>query len=229
MPSIVSPSPRLAAAPCLSNTLQSPTPSTRFQLMQSPFPADAEAPLGLASRGPVSPPRLLSPIILNDPAHFALKSKSPPPCGTASRRRNPNRVARSTRRRRHPSRLDCPFDSYGHASAFDQLTWISALDSPPNFSPYDVADLSQILVDEDRPLPLNATPASGPVRRRKTSLRSNPLSSGADSLSESLPSRQLFPSYHSPDRVAICPRTPSPLISFDPRCVKFHNLMPVFP
>ncbi|KAH7914971.1 hypothetical protein BJ138DRAFT_1110060 [Hygrophoropsis aurantiaca] len=229
MPSIVSPAPRRAIAPRPNHILQPTVHSRRFQLMSPPSSIE-ELPLATAPRVAINPPRLLSPIILNDPQGM-LKTKSPSPCGSSSRRKGTARIARAPRRRRHPSRIDYPFDFFGHPSAFDQLTWIPALDSPPNFNPCDVADLSQIFNNDNRVIPLDATPASGPVRRRKGSLRSNPLASGPEPLSNNLPSRQIFQSHQFPDRTvpAICPRTPPPLISFDPHCIKFHNLMPIFP
>ena len=93
----------------------------------------------------------------------------------------------------------------------------------------DIADLSQLPVNEDPAAFSDTMPASGPVRRRKTSLRSNPLRSGHESpLSE--PLLRQHPQIHRPtDPFPGCPRTPPPHVPFDPSKVTFHNLMPVFP
>jgi hypothetical protein len=207
MPAIIAPSPRL--------------PPQHIQLLTQDPP--------LHPRTCLSPPRLLSPIRLHDPPYVAFSSKSPTPCGPPHKRRAPSRLlARSTRRRRHAQRVDCPLDAFGRPSIFDQLPWISALEMPRPIN-CDIADLSQLPVNEDPAIFSDTMPASGPVRRRKTSLRSNPLRSGH----ESPPSEPLFrqhPQIHRPtDPFPGCPRTPPPHVPFDPSNVTFHNLMPVFP
>jgi hypothetical protein len=242
MPAIVAPSPRLAPH---FNMLQSEVLSQEVQLVQHPlshsvvpwlhcvdasYLTSSSSPphQTISSRGFSSPPRLLSPIILSEPPYVALNSKSPTPCGSAHKRRAPSRLSRSTRRRRHTQRIDCPFDSFGRATVFDQLPWISALEMLPA-TECDIADLSQIPVNED-PSPFSEiVPASGPVRRRKTSLRSNPIGNGHDAPSGEPPSRQLFPLHRSTYNGPTCPKTPPPRIPFDPSKVTFHNLMPVFP
>ncbi|KAG9318717.1 hypothetical protein JVU11DRAFT_815 [Chiua virens] len=155
MPAIIAPVPRL--------------PPQHSQLLQ---------PFNIHSRSLLSPPRLLSPIRLRDSPYLALNSKSPTPCGPPHKRRAPSRLhARSTRRRRHVPRADCTLDAFGRASVFDQLPWISALEMPSP-SDCDIADLSQLPLNEDPATFSDNIPASGPVRRRKTSLRSNPLGIG---------------------------------------------------
>ncbi|KAF8844512.1 hypothetical protein BDN67DRAFT_1008030 [Paxillus ammoniavirescens] len=225
MPAIFAPSPRLAPR---YNTLQSEILSHEVQPDHRPF-SHSMAPLQtITSRNFLSSPRLLSPIILNEPPYVALNAKSPTPCGSAHKRRVPSRPSRSMRRRRHMQRVDCPFDSFGRASVLDQLPWISALEMPRGIG-CDIADLSQIPVNEDLDAFSEAVPASGPVRRRKTSLRSNPFGNGHEAPNSEVPSRQLFPLHRPTDRVTICPKTPPPRIPFDPSRVIFHNLMPVFP
>jgi hypothetical protein len=125
-------------------------------------------------------------------------------------------------------RVDCPFDSFGRASVLDQLPWISALEMPRGIG-CDIADLSQIPVNEDPDAFSEAVPASGPVRRRKNSLRLSPFGNGHEAPNSEVPSRQLFLLHRSTDRAPICPKTPPPRIPFDPSRVIFHNLMPVFP
>jgi len=150
------------------------------------------------------------------------------PCGAAARR-GPTRVTRSVnKRRRFPHRIELPHDACGYTSVFDHLPWASVMELPPRFNPCDTADLSQLPIDIEGSSFSDAIPASGPVRRRKTSLRSNPL--GNNSESES-PSRQPFPfpfrQSSSGDRDLL--KTPPPKVHFDPTRVTFHGLMPVFP
>jgi len=120
----------------------------------------------------LSPPlRLMSPICLAE-RRQELSSASPSICTTTTpHRRRSVRPIRPSRRPRHCEHIDCPIASTPHA--FDDLPWISALDTdmpPDHVSPWDIADLSQLSPDEDR---LSSGP--GPIRRRKTSLRSSPL------------------------------------------------------
>ncbi|KIJ69238.1 hypothetical protein HYDPIDRAFT_24091 [Hydnomerulius pinastri MD-312] len=225
MPAIVAPLPRRARQ---FNTLHPEMLSHEIQHIEDPF-LHSETPFQtISSRSFLPPPRLLSPIMLSEPPYVALNSKSPTPCGTAHKRRAPSRLSRSTRRRRHPTRVECPFDTFGRASVFEQFPWISALEVPRSID-CDIADLSQILVMEDLAAFSDTVPASGPVRRRKTSLRSNPLGNGHETMGGELPSRQLFAHHHSADYAPSCPKTPPPRIPFDPSRVVFHNLMPVFP
>ncbi|KAF9227623.1 hypothetical protein BS17DRAFT_395263 [Gyrodon lividus] len=225
MPAIIAPSPRLAPR---FNALQSDMLSQELQHVQRPFSHSVTPLQTISARCFLSPPRLLSPIVLNEPPYVALNSKSPTPCGSTHKRRTPSRFSRSARRRRHTQRVDCPFDSFGRASVLDQLPWLSALEVPRGVG-CDIADLSQIPVSEDPAVFSEAVPASGPVRRRKTSLRSNPLGNGHEVPGSELPSRQLFPLHRSIDLPPTRPQTPPPRIPFDPSRVTFHKLMPVFP
>ena len=134
-------------------------------------------------------------------------------CNIARKRRCLPTGSRSSRR---PRRQDCPLGINPHGSSvFDRLPWVSVLDAPnlqPN--PWDIADLSQLPIDEPS-LPL------GPIRRRKTSLRSvpfppTPSSSPASYSSVSFPSLE----YASRD-----PRTPPREIE-PPSAIRFQGLLP---
>ena len=92
----------------------------------------------------------------------------------------------------------------------------------------DIADLSQLPLSEDPPTFADTMPASGPVRRRKTSLRSNPLGSGHESPPSEPLSGQQPPILRYIGPFPESPRTPPPHVPFDPSRVTFHNLMPVF-
>ncbi|EGO20909.1 hypothetical protein SERLADRAFT_475290 [Serpula lacrymans var. lacrymans S7.9] len=174
----------------------------------------------------VSPPRLLSPITLVEPIYPSCKSKSPPPCVSTPRRRGKKRTVRSSRLRHHSPRLDCPFDSFG-AAIFDK--WASGLDSPIEAHRRCTANPSQIPMAEDFPDSIIPT-GPGPVRRRKTSLRSNPLGTIADLHSSEVHTpRNISSSYHSPDCMSVNPQTPPPHAAFDPSRIAFYNLMPVLP
>ncbi|KAJ7109253.1 hypothetical protein C8R44DRAFT_884317 [Mycena epipterygia] len=141
--------------------------------------------------------RLQSPILLDT----RLGSPARPLCSTPHRRRTVR-----PRRRRHCARADCHIESTLHP--FDRLPWISAMDTLPDaLDLADIADLSQLVVDDDEP-PNQAPPGAGPIRRRKTSLRSNPLALKAPSLHETTPRTPLSHINHSR--------------------IDFHNLMPVF-
>jgi hypothetical protein len=72
----------------------------------------------------------------------------------------------------------------------------------------DIADLSQLVVDELPPDCTALLPGSGPIRRRKTSLRSNPLGPKGHTLHETTPHTPISHLNHSR--------------------ITFHNLMPVF-
>ncbi|KAG0705963.1 hypothetical protein DFH29DRAFT_235994 [Suillus ampliporus] len=221
MPSIIAPSPRRVANAYFQDALQSPSPFPETRHCQPPVISEI-----VPSRMILSPPRLLSPITLNEPRFRSMKSKSPMPCGAALRR-GPTRTTRSTsKRRRFPPRLESPLDAIGRTPIFDRLPWISTMDFPPRFDLCDTADLSQLpALGVEEPAFSDAIPASGPVRRRKASLRSNPLGNNPESES---PSRQQFP-FPSSSCERNCLKTPPPRVSFDPTRVTFHNLMPVFP
>ncbi|KAF8229521.1 hypothetical protein L208DRAFT_1401967 [Tricholoma matsutake] len=124
----------------------------------------------------------------------------------------------SYKRRNKPRRRPLAHVDQVESHSFDQLPWISALDTPQDSSsPWDIADLSQI---PDLPGP-------GPVRRRKTSLRSNPLA---------LPPLQTqFPndsSWVAGPTFPFCDtpisRSQTPQTRFTPSRVLFRNLMPVY-
>ncbi|KAF9246275.1 hypothetical protein BU15DRAFT_70382 [Melanogaster broomeanus] len=244
MPAIVAPSPRLAPH---FNMLQSEILSQEVQLVQRPFSpsvapllrrVDASYPYLTSSpsspqqtispRSFLSPPRLLSPIILGEPPYVALNSKSPTPCGSACKRRPlrvrpvPRGVAVISNASTAPS---IPLDVHPSLTNFP-----GSLPSRCH-EPLDaISQISHKSLSNEHPSAFpDVVPAFGPVRRRKTSLRSNPLGNGHDAPSDELPSRQLFPFHRSADSAPTCPKTPLPRIPFDPSQVTFHNLMPVFP
>ncbi|KAJ7172598.1 hypothetical protein C8R46DRAFT_992859 [Mycena filopes] len=139
-------------------------------------------------RGALMPQRLQSPILLDS------RLRSPMCSSTPLRRRTVR-----PRRRRHCARAECPIESALHP--FDRLHWISAMDTPPDaFDLADIADLSQLVVDEP---PSAVPPTAGPIRRRKTSLRSNPLAPrGHNDLHETTPHTPL--SHYNPSRITFC-------------------------
>ncbi|KAI6045665.1 hypothetical protein EDC04DRAFT_2559310, partial [Pisolithus marmoratus] len=167
----------------------------------------------------IPPSRLSSPIALQEIPYISLRSKSSTPCSGPLKRRATPRPSRSTRRRLHLPRIDCPFDPFRRAAVFDQLSWIPALNVPPCLE-QDIADLSQIPLKEDFS---HSVPATGPVRRRKTSIRSNPIASTPSSPTDASV-MSLLPLHPS-----VCPTTPPPRTSLDLSRVTFRNLMPVFP
>ncbi|KAG6333961.1 hypothetical protein ID866_5129 [Astraeus odoratus] len=226
MPDIAAPSPRRART---TNILQpSEMLSQDHQHVQGLFPPPIQPLLPLVPRTLMAPPRLLSPISLREAPYIALNSKSPTPCGGPLKRRGTPRASRSARRRLHLPRIDCPLDPFRRPSVFDQLPWITTLDTPQS-QESDIADLSQIFLSDDFSSVSHSAPASGPVRRRKTSLRSNPLASAPGSAGDNSASLQLFPFRQSAHDRPASPKTPPPRIPFDPKHVTFHNLMPVFP
>jgi len=142
-----------------------------------------------------------------------LQVPKPCSCNITRKRRCPPADSRSSRR---PRRQDCPLGNSPHGSGvFDRLPWVSILDAPtPQQNPWDIADLSQLPIDEPS-LPL------GPIRRRKTSLRSvpfplTPSSSPASYSPVSFPSLE----YASRD-----PRTP-PRETEPPSAIRFQGLLP---
>ncbi|KAF5324828.1 hypothetical protein D9611_004256 [Ephemerocybe angulata] len=150
---------------------------------------------------------------LRSPIHLV------PTCSSPSRRRT-----RPAPRRRRPQ-----IRAERGPHAFDQLPWLSALEAAPEHtSPWDIADLSL--------LPAESEDGPGPVRRRKTSLRSNPMAAPCSPQSLPLPpspspaplspldtnSQFLFPCAPSPS-----PSPATPLARFNPSRILFRNLMPV--
>ncbi|KAJ7098039.1 hypothetical protein B0H15DRAFT_823853 [Mycena belliarum] len=172
----------------------------------SPQPRLASPPAAAIYSMTTSPPlvvlttplRLQSPILL-DPR---LRSPARSHCNPLHRRR-----AARPRRRRHCARADCPVESVLHP--FDRLPWISAMDARPDtLDPIDIADLSQLVVDDPLDQCGALPPVSGPIRRRKTSLRPNPLALKPPALHEIIPHTPLSHINHSR--------------------IHFQNLMPVF-
>ncbi|KAF9652853.1 hypothetical protein BDM02DRAFT_2367450 [Thelephora ganbajun] len=160
-----------------------------------------------------STPVLLSPFpdckIPTPPTHPVSKSCS---CNTSRKRRCQPIGSRSSRR---PRRQDCPLRFNPHdSSVFDHLPWVSILDAPaPRTNSWDIVDLSQLPVDE-RSLLL------GPIRRRKTSIRSVPFppTPSSSPSSSSVP----FPSSGYASRDA---RTPPREIE-PPSTIRFQGLLP---
>lgn len=157
-------------------------------------------------------------------------SKPSGSCSTTKRRRTVATTSR-TSRRRHCTRADCTL-GYG-SPAFDQLPWISQVESAPErVDAWDIADLS-LLPDAQMPHLLSDS-GIGPVRRRKTSLHSLHSESSSPSAVHH-PSRSHPPSLSLPlpfpvmDREGLDPRTPPPTVKFNPHEVTFLNLMPVLP
>ncbi|KAG2020808.1 hypothetical protein CC2G_006108 [Coprinopsis cinerea AmutBmut pab1-1] len=179
---------------------------------QTPQPIRPEAfPLYPAPQSPVR--RLQSPISLFEPQNIAVcpspRVLAPAhPCQQA--RRRPKVGSHALRRRRGNVRHE------RHAHPFDSLPWISALEtSPKHIHPCDIADLSLIPDSDSVP-----NPGPGPVRRRKTSLRSSPL----DDPESPPPSGVPLP---LPQRdTPTLPVTPKSKPSLPSR-ILFRNLMPV--
>ncbi|KAF9053547.1 hypothetical protein BDZ89DRAFT_283910 [Hymenopellis radicata] len=97
---------------------------------------------------------------------------------------------------------------------FDSLDWISMMDTAPDVSIQDIADLSQLPLVE----------SVGPVRRRKTSLRASPMRSS--SRPSHSPMRDdapyVLPSYLT-ERCTTPPPSTRPSDYSD---VRFDHLMP---
>ncbi|KAI0705797.1 hypothetical protein BC835DRAFT_1445206 [Cytidiella melzeri] len=174
-------------------------------------------------RGSLNPPPaferpalLLSPPIYpsNDSSRL---SKPSAPCSSTKRRRTTAATTR-TLRRRHCTRPDTSLAL--QSSVFDQLPWISQVELPPKrIDVWDIADLS--LLPDD----LHPDAGVGPVRRRKTSLRSShsePAAHHHPSLAP-LPFPQAVLARMEQD-----PHTPPPTVRLNPMEVTFRNLMPVF-
>lgn len=134
-------------------------------------------------------------------------------------------VVRSPRRR-HCLRTECPTSPLPGPAFFDSIPWISQLEQmPDDLLPMDIADLS---VPGDDCMRVE-TPCSGPVRTRKTSLRSNPLAHSPNRVPDySPPDLHELPVYAllPHDRAPSTPRTPirEPFI---PSEVQFCGLRPV--
>jgi len=212
MPPIVSPQPRAVTSSCSESMTMLPMSSSLY-LSQSRT---------VSPRATLGSSRLMSPILLADSStSFISKSSS----RSTSRRRSV--LNHSQRRRRHCARADCRFDSITAPAFFDNLPWISALEnSADQSSSWDIADLSEITLDQTRG-PVVPSSGPGPVRRRKFLSRSRPLISEIDCIPDRLLSESApLPFYDASGSFASRPRTPLSLIP--PSRVRFHNLMPVF-
>ncbi|KAJ3779426.1 hypothetical protein FB446DRAFT_7375 [Lentinula raphanica] len=124
-------------------------------------------------------------------------------------------------RRRHCARVDCPVQPTSSSSSshpFDDLPWISAMDSTSEqYGLVDIADLSQLPVSAES---LSSRP--GPVRRRKTSHhRTSPIRAVIGSSAHSTHHTSMMRSRYSPAPSTPRPRTPRSRIAF-------HDLMPLF-
>ncbi|KAI0748172.1 hypothetical protein C8Q80DRAFT_721822 [Daedaleopsis nitida] len=196
-----------------TQSLPSPIADDTFYCLPRPVPLN-------------SPPRLLSPYRL--PEDVGLHKLSKPSCSPTKRRRGLTRNLSRSARHRHCARTDCCINTISRPlTSLDDLPWISALSIEPDHSnPWDIADLS--LLDssiEEEP----STRGPGPVRRRKTSLRLDPLAQSSTEDNES-PSvvfpfvrRALFA------QSELMPQTPQPKNRLNPSEVIFHGLRPMFP
>ncbi|KAI0374946.1 hypothetical protein BV20DRAFT_403650 [Pilatotrama ljubarskyi] len=164
-----------------------------------------------------SPPRLLSPFRLPEEAG----RPKPAPCSPTKRRRGVSSNLSRSGRRRHTARSECCINTFPRPiTSLDELPWISALTIQPDFTdPWDIADLSLLNADWQA-----MSEGPGPVRRRKMSLRSDPLSQSSPKRAES-PTPVSFP-FASTDGA---PQTPYPRSFADPSEVVFHALHPIFP
>lgn len=96
-------------------------------------------------------------------------------------------------------------------------------EAPPELASWDIADLSVLPVREET----RASASAGPVRRRKASVRANPLGKHAlPSVAQTAPvhGHRLFSNTHPG-----CPRTPDERTPPDPSSASFFNLMPIYP
>ncbi|KZT70165.1 hypothetical protein DAEQUDRAFT_764909 [Daedalea quercina L-15889] len=216
---IVSPQPRPALNPrMLSSSRRPATPSAHPQDTQRVLP----------QRRLFSPPGLSTPVDLFDPrANRSQPTKATSSCSAISkRRRNITFNAVRSPRRRHCLRTECPMSPLPGPAFFDHIPWISQLDQTPDGAlPMDIADLSIPEGDCMRAEP----PSSGPVRTRKTSLRSNPLAHSSNrALDYSPPDLHELPVYAllPADRIPSTPRTPV-REAFTPSDVHFCGLQPV--
>ncbi|KAI0721044.1 hypothetical protein C8T65DRAFT_705514 [Cerioporus squamosus] len=169
------------------------------------------------------PPRLLSPYCLPEDAGLRKVSSLYAPQAQGPPRNNLSRSVRP----RHCARADCCINTAcGPLTSLDDLPWISALSIEPDSSnPWDIADLSLLntAIEEE-----TRSSGPGPVRRRKTSLRKDPLTqSGDEAASRLVPfpfaRRALF------SQSDLLPHTPPPRDRFVPSEVIFQGLHPIFP
>lgn len=199
----------------------------------------------MASAGLTSPPRLLSPIHLTDPSYvsclvsshnlffsiFLQYPKASAICTPANKKRRTQASASRAARRRRSTRFDRPTPFPGGGSIFDQLAWIPQLNEEPEHTDvWDIADLSLLPIEAAHPSSV------GPVRNRKSSLRSDspyssPITQDDGSRRSSPRSSPALASLTFPlfDRDQVDPRTPPPRETFTPENVQFFGLMPALP
>ncbi|KAJ3896583.1 hypothetical protein GG344DRAFT_72154 [Lentinula edodes] len=157
------------------------------------------------------------PLRLNSPFQLASSSQT---VETTSEKFS----SHAHQRRRHCVRVDCPVQSVLSSSSshpFDDLSWISAMDSSPeDYGLSDIADLSEL------PIPTSVVEevgsGAGPVRRRKTSLhRTSPLRVASGPSTHSTHHPSILRNRH-----VLAQSTPRPRL---PRSrIAFHDLMPLF-
>lgn len=256
MPAILSPQPLAARGPRFSIQSMSTLPIYEpsfvsghricFGLHCSPKLTPGPQPMPAPQRASLSQPRLMSPIQLAPSAirppsvvspsimprrrcHTDIISQISQSISNPPARRRGKPTSRPPRRRRPLSRVECRVEPPTHA--FDNLPWISALEATPDhYSPCDIADLSQFDNFFSQSFPVSGP---GPIRRRKTSLRANPLSPAQPPMADTFPgdsswaAGSTLPFCDTPNRFdPLSPRsTPRP--RFDPSRILFHNLMPV--
>ncbi|KAI5124583.1 hypothetical protein M0805_003102 [Coniferiporia weirii] len=181
-----------------------------------------------------APTRLLSPARIPERRSRPPCSGSPSPACSTTKRRRASHLSRSTARVRHCKLVDCSIIRGGSA-IFDQLPWISSLEDPPAIdllNPWDLADLSLLPRDGDG----STASEVGPIRSRKSSLRSAPFPTDLAEITPELsPSRSTdsllleLPFSHG-RRLSVDDdvlKTPPPRASMLPVDAGFHNLMPI--
>ncbi|KAH9946074.1 uncharacterized protein BXZ73DRAFT_72926 [Epithele typhae] len=166
------------------------------------------------------------PLSYHLPEDLSPRNLSKPPCSTTKRRRNVSRNLSRTPRHRHCTRADCCISIRGSPSPFDDLPWISALSLDPD--PYNLADIADLsLIDTVMDEETVPSVGPGPVRRRKTSLRSDPLARKDDE--PSTPVRAFPFARRALFQFDQVPQTPPLRAPYEPSEVTFRDLRPVFP
>ncbi|KAL5533122.1 hypothetical protein ACEPAF_4898 [Sanghuangporus sanghuang] len=119
------------------------------------------------------PPCLMSPIRLPERRARPPCPSSPTPQCTSGRRRRSAYATRSSGRSRHCRLSDCSIVCSGPAT-FDKIPWISMLDAEPEDDRIIPLNLSDLPI---RPCAKDSSTISGPgpIRSRKSSLRSAPF------------------------------------------------------
>ncbi|KAI1795825.1 hypothetical protein LXA43DRAFT_689296 [Ganoderma leucocontextum] len=216
MVALSAPQPRLAPALFLNRTL--PRNHSRPVTVVDDTFYSLPKPRALGSPKPVMTPYVLP----EDTGLHKLSSK--PSCSPTKRRRGLTRNLSRSTRHRHCARSDCCINTFSRPlTSFDDLPWISALSiEPDSANPWDIADLSLLDTSEEE------STGPGPIRRRKTSLRSNPLAP-PPSKDEEDSFRVPLPFFRLHDFTDTAPQTPPPRHRFIPSDVAFHDLRPVLP